>query len=168
MTRATRFGHAAHVVGVEVGDEHVVEFGNAGVVHGGKDAIGVAAVVSRPSAINQKGRPRRGDEQRGLAALHIDGVDDEMRGFGLGAGIQRRGAEQQRERAGREDSRGKKPGEMQGKQAIRGIHTVVRGDSHCPESLLDAAHLRKRADAYTEEPAGDTVRDSGVQREIFS
>ena len=38
------FRHAAHVIDVEVGDEHVIEAGDAGIVHGGLDAANVAAV----------------------------------------------------------------------------------------------------------------------------
>ena len=46
--------HAAHVVSMEMGDEHMVDAVDAGIAHGGLDALGVAAVISGPAGIDQK------------------------------------------------------------------------------------------------------------------
>ena len=74
-----QLGHAADVVGVEVGDEDVIDPGNAGVVHGGLNAVGIAAIVARPAGVDEERCAGRGDQQRGLAAFDINGVDAERR-----------------------------------------------------------------------------------------
>ena len=67
--------HAAHVIGMEVGDEHMVDLRDAGVFHRRLNALGVAAIVAGPAGIDQQRSAGRRDEQRGLAAFDVDGVD---------------------------------------------------------------------------------------------
>ena len=90
--------HAAHVVRMEVRDEHLVELGNAGIVHGGHDAVGIAAVVARPACIDEQRSAGGGDEQRGLAAFNIDGVDEQVLCSGLRCGAERRREQRVRQR----------------------------------------------------------------------
>ena len=59
---------AAHVVAVEVGDEHVVELGDAGVPHGGLNPVGVAPVRSGPAGVHQHRFALGGDHEGGGAA----------------------------------------------------------------------------------------------------
>ena len=78
------FRHAANVIGMVVGDEHMIDVRDAGVFHCRLDAIGVAAVVAGPAGIDEQGRAGRRNEQRGLAAFDVDGIDEQVLcGFGL-------------------------------------------------------------------------------------
>ena len=84
-----KVGNPADVVGVEVGDEDFVDRGDAGVLHCGLDAAGVAAVVAAPAGVDEQGVARRRNNERGLAAFDVDGVDEEAGGiaiFGLRGG----------------------------------------------------------------------------------
>ena len=49
-----QLGDAADVVLVEVGDEDVVDAGEAGAVSGGDDAVGVAAVIAGPAGVDEQ------------------------------------------------------------------------------------------------------------------
>ncbi len=49
-----QLGHAAHVIVVIVRDQHMVDALDAGIAHGRKNALGVAAVVAGPTGINQQ------------------------------------------------------------------------------------------------------------------
>jgi hypothetical protein len=73
-----QIGHAADVIHVEVGDEQVIDACDAGVLHGCLDAVGVAAIVAGPAGVDEQGFAGGGDQQSGLAAFDIDGVDEEM------------------------------------------------------------------------------------------
>ena len=66
---------AAHMVGVEVGDDHVVECGHAGVSRRRRDSVGIAPVEAGPSGVDQQGIAGRPDEERRLAPLDVDHVD---------------------------------------------------------------------------------------------
>ena len=70
-----QFGHAAHVVDVVVSHEQMIDLRDAGVAHGGLNAVGVAAIVIRPARIDQQRCAGGRNQQRRLAALDIDGVD---------------------------------------------------------------------------------------------
>ena len=72
------FGDAADVVVVKVGDEDVIEPGDAGVAHGLLDAGCVAAIGRRPAGVDEEGSAGGGNQQSGLAAFDIDGVDEQV------------------------------------------------------------------------------------------
>ena len=122
------FGHAANVIGVKVGDEHVIKTGDAGVAHGGLDALGVATVVARPPCVNQQRLAGGSDEERGLSAFDVDGVDAEGAWLGLGKGGQRMGEQEQGAEA---DQQGEDGG------AAKTLRRVVSGDSHLRRSVID-------------------------------
>ncbi len=65
----------ADVIVVIVGDEHVVDPGEAGSFSDGDDAIGVAAVVAGPTGVDEQGLPVRGDKQRSLPTFDVDEKD---------------------------------------------------------------------------------------------
>src|ERR1700739_38786 len=67
--------HAAYMIGVEVGDEHLVDHRTAGVFHCRLNALGIAAIVAGPAGIDQQRVTAWRDKQRGLAALDINGVN---------------------------------------------------------------------------------------------
>ena len=73
-----QFGHAAYVVVVKVRDQHMVDALDAGISHGGQNALGVAAVVAGPTSVDQQRLAGWRYEQRGLAAFNIDGIDAEL------------------------------------------------------------------------------------------
>ena len=78
---------AADVIGVVVGDEDVVDAGEAGGVGGGGDAVGVAVVIALPAGVDQEGLMGGSDEEGGLAAFHVDEGGGE--GLGLGETMRR-------------------------------------------------------------------------------
>ncbi len=101
--------HAAHVIGMEVGDEHLVDLRDARIFHRRLDALGVAAIVAGPAGIDQQRAAGGRDQQRGLAAFHIDGVDvrsvlPRARGLG-GSRLRQDSATEQRRRWRRVDGR---------------------------------------------------------------
>jgi len=73
-------GDAADVIDMEMGDEQVIDAGDAGVVHGLLDPAGVAAVGGGPAGVYEERSAGRGDEQRRLATLDIDGVNEQVMG----------------------------------------------------------------------------------------
>ena len=123
-------GNAADVIDVEMGDEDVIEAGDAGVVHGGLDAFGVTGIGSGPAGIDEEGCAGGGDDEGGLAALNIDGVDEE-RVFGLGGGGD-----------GEDGCEGKGDGEAEeacfaGASHLRGVYTLEgRGGKGQPSGGL--------------------------------
>ena len=94
-----KIGDAAHVIDVEVSDQHMIDLRDASVVHRGDDAVGVAAIVARPSGIDEQRSLGRRNEQRRLPAFHVDGVDGEGPGGGLGMADASGRAGDQREHA---------------------------------------------------------------------
>jgi len=66
-----------------VGDEHFVDFGDAGVFHCGHDALGVATVVAGPAGVNEQGAATWGHEERGLPAFDVHCVDEKVIGLGM-------------------------------------------------------------------------------------
>ena len=74
-----QLGDAADVIDMEVGDEQVIDAGDACVAHGGLDTGSIAAVHAGPTGVDEQGGVRCGvDEERGLAAFDVDGVDQKM------------------------------------------------------------------------------------------
>ena len=98
-TRFTRFGHAAHVIDVVVSHEQMIDLRDAGVAHGGLNAIGVPAIVIRPARIDQQRCARGRNQQRRLASFDIDGVDGEAAWMRPGHGCASGRAGDQREHA---------------------------------------------------------------------
>ena len=134
--------HAAHVVAMKVGNQQVVDAHDAGVAHGCLDAVGVAS--ARPAGIDQQRCAGRSHQQRGLAAFHIDRVDEQMlRGIGLGKSALRLADEKQGECARGQQQKGKGAGEPGRNRAVRGIQAVVSGNSHLRRSLTYGAGLGK-------------------------
>ena len=70
--------HAPYMIRVEVGDEHLVDLRDPCILHRRLNALGIAAFISRPPGVDQEGSPRRGDQQCGLSALDIDGIDPQV------------------------------------------------------------------------------------------
>ena len=66
------------MIGVEVGDEHLVDFRDAGIFHCGLDALGVAAVAAGPAGIDEQRSARGRDDKRGLSAFDVDGVNQQI------------------------------------------------------------------------------------------
>ena len=93
---------SAHVVVMEVRGQQMVDARDAGVAHGSLDAHGVAPIGGGPAGVDEQRCARRGHQQRGLAAFHIDGVDEQVllccRGLPR-CGL-RLGSKEQRQRAG--------------------------------------------------------------------
>ena len=127
-------GDAADVIDVEVSDEHMIEFGDSGVAHGELDAGGVTAIWRGPAGVDQEGCAGRGNQQRGLAAFHIDGVDQQVlcrrclcRGWlRLGQDKQDKAAEGQ-PKGGEDDS--------EARWATQGDWAEIGGDSHLGDSV---------------------------------
>jgi len=120
------FGRAADVIHVKVRDQQVVDAGDAGIAHGGLDAGGVAAIVAGPSGVDQQRCAGCCvDQEGGLAAFDIDGVDEEVIcGFRLGVGGIR---ESQQGDAAEEDNQARqKPAAKIGGAGIGGISHVRR------------------------------------------
>ena len=67
--------HATGVVGMIVGQQHIVDLAHARVFGGCGNAFGVKAVVPCPSGIDQQRLPCRGYEERRLPAVHVDEID---------------------------------------------------------------------------------------------
>jgi hypothetical protein len=111
--------HAAYMVDVVVGDEQVINVRDAGVAHGRQYAVSIAGVMIWPSRIDKQGRAARSDEQRGLAALNVNGVNEQMtRRLVLGLRWLRRGGKEQSQRAN---------GEQQMKKGTR-LRAEARSD----------------------------------------
>ena len=66
--------HSSHVVGVVVRHDQVIDPFHSRQFGGGDNAVSVAAAGIRPAGIHQHRVPQGRDEERGLAALHIDEV----------------------------------------------------------------------------------------------
>ncbi len=64
--------HAAHVIGVEVGDHEVIDLLYARRFRGRRDTVGVAMIKARPSGIHQHGFAAGRDEQGSLPTFHIN------------------------------------------------------------------------------------------------
>jgi len=114
-----KVGDAADVIDVEVGDEDVVETGDAGVAHGGLDALGIAGIGCGPAGVDEERIAQRRDDERGLAALNVDGVDEEGAGE-LGGGGK---AKDSREGQDRGDGEAAEAG-FAGPDHLRGVYTV--------------------------------------------
>jgi hypothetical protein len=98
------------VIDMEVGDKQVIDAGDACVAHGGLDTGSIAAVHAGPAGVDEQGGVRSGvDEERGLAAFDVDGVDQEMV-CALGVGGLRKGhyGEEIDERQARETKQGRR------------------------------------------------------------
>ena len=67
--------HAAHVIGMIVGDDEIIDLLHAGVLGRGGNAERIAVIEAGPAGIDQHGFARRGDEQGRLAAFHVDKID---------------------------------------------------------------------------------------------
>jgi len=105
----------------------VIEAGDAGVVHRGQDALGVAALVAGPASVDEQRLAGRSHQQRGLAAFDVDGVKEQ--GAYLGRGL-RRG------RGGDEQCQGAE-GQERGEEAAAESDGEGSGsDSHLGESVL--------------------------------
>ena len=133
------FRHAANVIGVKVGDEHVIKTGDAGVAHGGLDALGVATVVARPPCVNQQRLAGGGNKERGLSAFDVDGVDAESAWLGLGKGGQRMGEQKQ---GAETDQQGEDGG------AAKSLRGVVSGDWHLRRSVIDGGLAGETAELW--------------------
>jgi hypothetical protein len=70
--------HSAYVVIVIMRKQHIIYPAYARLVGGGYDAVRVAAIVVRPSGIDQQGLAGWSYEERGLAALHVNDVNLEL------------------------------------------------------------------------------------------
>ena len=69
-----QLGHTARMVVVIVGQQHVVDLAYARTLGCGKNPVRVAAIVARPSCVNEQRFARRGYKKCGLAALNVDEV----------------------------------------------------------------------------------------------
>ena len=73
--------NAAHVVRVKVSDQHMINPCDPGVVHGCLNSFGISPGLPapvRPSRIHQQRRARRRNQQRRLASLHIDRINQQV------------------------------------------------------------------------------------------
>ena len=91
---------AADVIRMEVRDHHVVDAREAGLLRGGLDASGVAAVEAGPPRVDEHRLAGRQREEGRLAALDVDEVDAEWSVHLRG---KRGGQQKARERERRED-----------------------------------------------------------------
>jgi len=113
---------------VKVRYQQVIDADDACVVHRQLDAGGVAAIGRGPAGVDKERRAGGGDEQRGLAAFDIDGVDEQVpRRFGLG-GCGLRLAETAEDKQKREDGEA-----AVGAAEIEGAGSG--GDSHLEDSV---------------------------------
>ena len=71
-----------HVVRVEMGHKQVINCRYPGIVRRRYDPRSIAAVIARPSGINEHRLPSRGDKKRRFASLNIDDVDLKQRRTG--------------------------------------------------------------------------------------
>jgi len=67
--------HTSHMVGVKMGDQHVINLADPGQLSRSDDAIGVAAIVAGPARINEQRITFWRDEECGLAAFHVHKID---------------------------------------------------------------------------------------------
>ena len=130
------FGDAADVVDMEMGDEEMVDAGDAGVAHGGLDAGGVAACIvvrahRAPAGVDEERRAGGSDKERGLASFDIDGVDEEMLGWRLRVGGEER---EQSEAADGQQRGGEGAGQAQEKRMAEAGRKLA-GDLHCGNSV---------------------------------
>jgi hypothetical protein len=70
-----QLGDAASMVIVIVGQQDVVDFADARALGSSKNPVGVAAIVVRPTRVNEQRLPGWSYEQCGLAAFDIDEVN---------------------------------------------------------------------------------------------
>jgi hypothetical protein len=124
--------HTAHVVGVVVGDEQVIDAADACLVHGGLDALGVAAVMISPAGIDEQRCAGGRDQQRGLAAFDVDCVNDEVLGFG----VSRCGKRGGRKQSGSAQQRAE---QHCCARAAGGFQAAISRNSHLPPSVVDGA-----------------------------
>ncbi len=125
--------HSSHVIRVEVGDEHLVDPGDAGVLHSGLDPLSIAAIVAGPAAIDEHRSARRRNKQGGLAAFDINDVDGQVSPFGLRMGG-RREPQKQRKHPGCEQC-AEGAHEQKGLNGAEGAQAVVGGNSHLRKSV---------------------------------
>ena len=86
-----QLGDATDMIDMEVGDEQVIDAGDACVAHGGLDTGSIATVRTGPTGVDEQGGVRSGfDEERGLTAFDVDGINQKMVCV-LGAGGLRKG-----------------------------------------------------------------------------
>src|SRR6185437_11042507 len=70
--------HSAYVVIVIMREQHVIDPADPRLVGGGYDTVRVAAIVVRPSSIDEQGLAGRSYKERGLAALHVNHANLEL------------------------------------------------------------------------------------------
>ena len=57
----TKIRHATDVIHMEVGDEHLVDLGDAGIFHCRLNAVGVATIVAGPASIDETEKTAEGE-----------------------------------------------------------------------------------------------------------
>ena len=72
--------HAADVIGVVVRDHQIVDAREAGLLHGGGDAVGVAIVEADEAGVDQHRLAAWRHQQRRLPAFDVDEMDFERFG----------------------------------------------------------------------------------------
>ena len=112
------------MVGVEVGDEHVVELLEARLLHHRRDAPCVAALRPGPPDVEEHRLAGRGDDQRRAAPLDVDPVDVHGAGAGLGG---RTGGESEQDGQQRENPPGGSGCACQTLLARRPVRSVAAG-----------------------------------------
>src|ERR1700678_3979599 len=77
QTRGERW-YAAHMIGVIVGDDQIVDLRDARSLRHGGDPIGVPAIEARKARIDQNTLAGRGYEQGGLPSFHVDKISGQV------------------------------------------------------------------------------------------
>ena len=70
------------MIAMIMGDQEIIDLRDAGLMGGSQDAVGVAAFISGPTGIDEKGLACGRHDQSRLAALYIDEID--LQGLGRG------------------------------------------------------------------------------------
>ena len=74
----SQFGQAAEVIAMPVRDDQMIDLLEAGVFHGRHDSRGVSRRLRAGIAgVDEQRFARRRNEERRIAALHIDDIDVE-------------------------------------------------------------------------------------------
>src|SRR5215468_7644833 len=75
LNLVSQLGHSADMVVVVVSDHDELDLTDARDLCSGGNAVGISALKTWPTGINQQGLPGRADDKRCLPTLHIDEVD---------------------------------------------------------------------------------------------
>ncbi len=133
----------AHMIDMEVCNEHMVDLHDARILHRRLDSVGITAIVARPTRVHQQRCLRRRHQQRGLPTFHVNRVDDQMTGRRLRVARGHRAHKEQRQYIEGKQQLGQMPQESQRESAAGGKQAVEFVVSHVRKSVPRGVRLAK-------------------------